>query len=148
MVQQFILSSFLCLILQIGSQNIWHLLFQLAFVSPYLAKNCVSETDVILLRKKKMPTNKPYFLRVNRLSRYFGLIWAFRFIGEHRQASVGCPSVFHTLSTCSTQKPLGLGKPNCIWSLRGLGEWKLVQMVLVMWPKKILKWCPYMVKTF
>ena len=46
----------------------------------------------------------------------------------------------------SPLKPLGRLKPNFIWSLLGMGEWKFIQMVLVTWPR----WppCPYMVKAF
>ena len=47
--------------------------------------------------------------------------------------------------TSSPLKPLGLLKPNFMWSLLGMGERKFVQMVLATWPR----WrpCPYMVKT-
>ena len=42
-------------------------------------------------------------------------------------------------------KPLGLSKPNFIWSLSGIGERQLVRRVWVSWPR----WPPrqYMVKT-
>ena len=45
----------------------------------------------------------------------------------------------------SSLKPLGRLKPNFIWSLLGMWEWKFIQTVLVTWPR----WppCPYMVKT-
>ena len=36
-------------------------------------------------------------------------------------------------------------KPNFMWSLHDIGEWKFVQMVYVTWP--IWPPCPYMVKT-
>ena len=43
-------------------------------------------------------------------------------------------------------EPLGQFCTNFIWSLLGLGEWKIAKMVAVNWPR----WppCPYMVKTF
>ena len=42
------------------------------------------------------------------------------------------------------EKPLGWLKPNFMWILHGMGEWKFVQMVQVTWPR----WspCPFMAK--
>ena len=61
-------------------------------------------------------------------------------------ASIVCrPSVHQHFQTSSSLKPLGQLNSNFIWRLLRMGEPKLVQMVLVTWPR----WppCPYMVKT-
>ena len=54
-------------------------------------------------------------------------------------------SVVHHFQRSSSRKPLGLSKPNFIWSLNGMGEQKFVRGVWVTWPRWLP--CPYMVKT-
>ena len=62
-----------------------------------------------------------------------------------RPSSVRRPSVRQHFQTSSPLKPLSQLNSNFIWRLLRVGEWKFVQMVLVVWPR----WppCPYMVKT-
>ena len=54
--------------------------------------------------------------------------------------SSGCLSIFNFSS-----KPAGLMKPNYMWSLWGMGEWKFIQLIWVTWPRRPP--CQYMVKT-
>ena len=57
-----------------------------------------------------------------------------------------CLSVCQHFQTSSSPKPLRRLKPNFMWSLHGMGEWKFVRGVQVTWPR--CPPCPYMVKTF
>ena len=54
-------------------------------------------------------------------------------------------SLRFTFSNFFSLEPLHRLKPNFMWSLHRMGEWKFVQMVQVTWP--VWLWCPYMVKT-
>ena len=59
-------------------------------------------------------------------------------------AMVRRPSVVHHFQRSSSPKPLGLSKPNFIWSLSGMGERKFVRGIWVTWPRWPPR--PYMVK--
>ena len=63
---------------------------------------------------------------------------------RRRPSVVVRPSVVHHFQR-SSRKPLGLSKPNFIWSLSGMEERKFVREVWVTWPRWPPR--PYMVKT-
>ena len=54
-----------------------------------------------------------------------------------RRWSVGIVHHFQT----SSQKPPGQSKPNFMWNLNGMEEWKFIQMILIIWPRWLP--CPY-----
>ena len=64
---------------------------------------------------------------------------------RRRPSVVVRPSVVHHFQRSSSRKPLGLSKPNFIWSLSGMEEHKFVREVWVTWPRWPPR--PYMVKT-